>query len=154
MITPNFADPRGSRAMTAGTGDDRWVEVPQRIQLRRAGGWRMPPDTLKVDRTTRWGNPFRVGKTADLAMARRWGWALDSDEAGRCANAAEAVARFRLRLCRDAAARLHVAMHLHQKNLGCWCALGAPCHGDMLLALANPRLLSDGDAPQASSPAP
>lgn len=34
---------------------------PQRIQLSRKKGWRMPPNTLKVDRTSKWGNPFVVG---------------------------------------------------------------------------------------------
>ena len=32
---------------------------PTRIQLRRTKGWRMPENTVKVDRTTRWGNPFK-----------------------------------------------------------------------------------------------
>ena len=27
--------------------------MPERIQLRRAKGWRMPPNTVKVDRTGR-----------------------------------------------------------------------------------------------------
>lgn len=34
--------------------------IPQRIQLSRAKGWKMPPNTVKVDRTTKWGNPFPV----------------------------------------------------------------------------------------------
>src|SRR5215208_999153 len=32
--------------------------MPARIQLKRTKGWRMPPNTVKVDRTTRFGNPF------------------------------------------------------------------------------------------------
>lgn len=35
---------------------------PVRVQLKRTKGWRMPPNTVKVDRTTKWGNPFVVGK--------------------------------------------------------------------------------------------
>ena len=31
---------------------------PQRIQLRRIKGWRIPPNTIKVDRSGDWGNPF------------------------------------------------------------------------------------------------
>ena len=34
--------------------------MPERIQLSRAAGWRMPPNTVKVDRSTRWGNPFHT----------------------------------------------------------------------------------------------
>ena len=37
------------------------LHSPQRVQLRRSKGWRMPPNTVKVDRTTKWGNPFKVG---------------------------------------------------------------------------------------------
>ena len=32
------------------------------MQLRRAKGWRMPANTVKVDRTTLFGNPFSVKK--------------------------------------------------------------------------------------------
>ena len=39
--------------------------MPQRIQLKRTKGWRMPDDTVKVDRSSRWGNPFVVGKVSD-----------------------------------------------------------------------------------------
>jgi integrase len=34
---------------------------PLRIQLSRKKSWRMPPNTVKVDRSTKWGNPFIVG---------------------------------------------------------------------------------------------
>ena len=40
-------------------------DTPQRIQLSRAKGWRMPADTVSVARPGKWGNPFRVG---DLPM--------------------------------------------------------------------------------------
>ncbi len=35
--------------------------MPERIQLRLAKGWRMPPNTVKVDRASPYGNPFVVG---------------------------------------------------------------------------------------------
>jgi hypothetical protein len=44
---------------------------PHRIQLKRTKGWRMPPNSLKVDRSTKWGNPFKVeykGTTLGLAV--------------------------------------------------------------------------------------
>jgi hypothetical protein len=82
------------------------MTAPTRIQLRLTKGWRMPPNTVKVDRSTRWGNPFKVGdkyligftphrrRQTDIirstAMAvelfraaivlKRWGW-LDFDPA-------------------------------------------------------------------------
>ena len=42
---------------------DPQAEKPRRVQLSRAKGWRMPPNTVKVDRTTKWGNPFKIGAT-------------------------------------------------------------------------------------------
>lgn len=36
--------------------------MPERIQLSRRKGWRMPANTVKVDRTTIYGNPFRIGE--------------------------------------------------------------------------------------------
>jgi len=31
---------------------------PQRIQLRRTKGWKMPPGAIYVGRPSKWGNPF------------------------------------------------------------------------------------------------
>ncbi|MGI8723190.1 MAG: DUF4326 domain-containing protein [Geodermatophilaceae bacterium] len=36
---------------------------PARIQLRRTRGWRMPADTVRVARPSRWGNPYKIGST-------------------------------------------------------------------------------------------
>jgi hypothetical protein len=42
--------------------------MPARIQLKRTRGWHMPPDTVKVDRTTRFGNPFPMTAARSEAM--------------------------------------------------------------------------------------
>lgn len=34
--------------------------MPDRIQRRRVRGWRLPEDAVIVDRSSRWGNPFRI----------------------------------------------------------------------------------------------
>jgi Domain of unknown function (DUF4326) len=47
----------------------------RRVQLRRAKGWRMPANTVKVDRTTLFGNPFSVkehGHDRAVALHRAW----------------------------------------------------------------------------------
>jgi hypothetical protein len=92
----------------------------------------MPAGTVKVDRTTRWGNPFRP------------------DE---CGSAAQAVACHRAWILGDAA-RLaalggkaprglkpppvdEIRRELRGKNLACWCPPGTPCHADFLVELAN-----------------
>ena len=104
--------------------------APQRIQLRRSKGWKLPPGTLKVDRTTRWGNPFTVQEfgSVEAAVARHAAWMRGEADApdGRAPpDVAELVAA------------------LGGRNLACWCALDGPCHADLLLALANPER-SDG----------
>ena len=43
--------------------------APQRVQLKRSAGWKMPANTLKVDRTTRWGNPFTIAECGSAAVA-------------------------------------------------------------------------------------
>jgi hypothetical protein len=40
---------------------------PVRIQRRRAKGWRLPDNTVVVDRSTPWGNPFVVGRDGNAA---------------------------------------------------------------------------------------
>ena len=67
-----------------------------------------------VDRTTKWGNQFIIGRDGDRAMVirkhREW-----------LPNQAELMA---------------CLAELRGKNLVCWCAPLA-CHGDFLLELAN-----------------
>lgn len=89
------------------------VPVPRRIRLSRAAGWRMPENTVKVDRSTPWGNPFVPGAPpADLTLY-------------------ECLAKFeRHALTLDLAP-------LRGKNLACWCKEGQPCHADILLRMAN-----------------
>lgn len=41
--------------------------MPERIQLSRKAGWRLPEGTVIVDRRTRWGNPFAYRTAGGLA---------------------------------------------------------------------------------------
>lgn len=43
--------------------------TPERVQLRRVAGWRMPPNTRSVARPSRWGNPFRVQREPCITRA-------------------------------------------------------------------------------------
>lgn len=106
--------------------------MPERIQLRRTKGWRMPPNTVKVDRTTRWGNLYRVGLAQCGCRA-----------AGECAHnifrtetAAEAVEAYAA-MPRTMKFVEEARIALGGKNLACWCKPGEPCHADVLLRLAN-----------------
>lgn len=103
------------------------TDTPIRIQLSRAKGWRMPPNTVKVDRSTKWGNPFPV----------------ENDHPWK--DAAWSVLQFsfwidRLDVFVDKPAPpslVEMQDGLRGKNLACWCKIGSPCHADVLLKIAN-----------------
>ena len=87
----------------------------------------MPDNTVKVDRSTRWGNPFRVGMLC-------------------VHDAADAVRLFEKALARSDLPGDHLRfvftaerlrLDLAGKNLACWCPLDQPCHADVLLKVAN-----------------
>lgn len=90
----------------------------------------MPENTVKVDRTTKWGNPFVVGKSGGVytggrpVQDRRHAWRLY-----------QAVAPENEELVAAAQSELR------GKNLACWCPLDDPyedcCHASVLLKLAN-----------------
>lgn len=107
---------------------------PSRFQLKRAKGWRMPSNTVKVDRTTKWGNPFRIGSKL---------LPLTGKNHGKEFTVTHAIA---VKMHRTAALgkgkasrefRALVRRELRGKNLACWCALDKPCHADVLLEIAN-----------------
>ena len=98
------------------------MSPPARVQLRRTKGWRMPPNTVKVDRTTRWGNRYRKGGL----VWRERGF-------GKVKDDAEAVDLFR----RLVVPQMSDVAQLRGKNLACWCKPGEPCHADVLLEVAN-----------------
>jgi len=123
--------------------------IPQRIQLRRTKGWKMPENTVKVDRSTRWGNPFVCHS--------------DRGPNGKCWPMVPevAVGSFRSMLAKEGAwypqplpwpkgkipagpptTVEDVRRELRGKNLACWCPLykdgkRVPCHADVLLEIAN-----------------
>ena len=56
-------------AMSARAAVTSKAGAPHRVQLKRSAGWKMPANTVKVDRTTRWGNPFTVAECGSVAVA-------------------------------------------------------------------------------------
>jgi hypothetical protein len=109
------------------------MSTPERIQLKRSKGWRMPDNTVKIDRTTRYGNPFEVSD-GDA------GWSISGPEFARSGLAskaeASAIAVEAYRKWAEAGNAPDFSA-LRGKNLACWCALDRACHGDVLLKLAN-----------------
>jgi hypothetical protein len=105
-------------------------DSPKRIRLSRAKGWRMPPDTVKVDRATKWGNPFIVGVHGTRA---------ECVELYRL-MLAELMAMGNANLEEQRIARAHLVAHITElrgKDLACWCNSDGPCHADALLEIAN-----------------
>jgi hypothetical protein len=111
--------------------------MPKRIQLSRRKGWRKPAEAVVVARPTMWGNPFHVIKPDpktphDVLM-------LDAMH-GVCYTREAAVNRYRRWLNRTREGRfvkMAARRVLRGKDLACWCPLGAPCHADVLLEIAN-----------------
>lgn len=122
------------------TKTKRTPASPRRIVLSRAKGWRLPAGAVKVDRATRWGNPFKVG---DLVTGIP-GLCRGATEERELATPEEAVHCYRLWLQGDVTlynqrppAVWEIRQHLQGKHLACWCKEGAWCHADVLLQVAN-----------------
>jgi hypothetical protein len=94
---------------------------PRRIQCRRTKGWRKPAGAVYVGRPGKWGNPIKAGRDVETR--------------------AEAVAAFRRYLPaamkKDGSALISDLGELRGRDLMCWCPIGAPCHADVLLEVAN-----------------
>jgi hypothetical protein len=88
----------------------------------------MPEGAVKVDRTTRWGNPFDHRDVGRAEAVRRYAAWLDGegpdvrgDAGGRRYSRSE---------------RLAELPALAGRTLACWCPLDGPCHADVLAAWA------------------
>jgi hypothetical protein len=138
------------------------MNKPVRVQLRRSKSWKMPPNTVKVDRSTKWGNPYHVGQRGRLV----WEPMADADlltqdfsrkdivcPDGVVIKGARRVPPNRL-IYFDAPLTIEDVILLYRKhiienkidvaplrgkNLACWCKLDQPCHADVLLEIANPE---------------
>jgi hypothetical protein len=122
--------------------------TPRRIRRSRAKGARLPENTICVDRSTKWGNPFVVGKhgtraeCVDLYKKLLAGYICISNGP---APSLQMAYRAMVIACRH---------ELRGANVACWCGLCArhaaaggkpvgitcrdcaPCHGDPLLDVA------------------
>lgn len=104
-------------------------DKPRRIQLKRTKGWQMPANTVKVDRRTKWGNPFIVNPHVKAGS-----------KSGACyvcvPTIEDAVETYREYMSLHGRTEQAIG-ELRGKNLACWCKPGSPCHADVLLELAN-----------------
>lgn len=106
--------------------------MPERIQLSRKKGWRIPPNTIKVDRSTKWGNPFIVGKFGTVKEC------IDAFEfllSGiLCVSVDQETLKSQKQFIENYKRN---SSKLKDKNLACWCKSGNPCHADILIKKIN-----------------
>jgi len=122
---------------------------PKRIQRKRVSGWRKPENTVNVGRPSKYGNPYKVRKLKNrtevlfdsndhiVKLFHRRDYGDDFHK-----EALEyAVMRFREYVwSMSAETREAYLSPLRGKDLMCWCAEGSPCHGDVLLYMANSKV--------------
>jgi hypothetical protein len=92
----------------------------------------MPPGTVKVDRTTRWGNPIHHdehGERLDNEVAVGLFTKLVAEQGGYAVERPGRPSIFNS----IADIRRELAGH----HLACWCPIGKACHADVLIELAN-----------------
>lgn len=125
--------------------------MPERIQLKRTKGWRIPENTVIVDRRSKYGNPFKVVGDmiyCDASHRRKVmdPWVFFAGPFHEDILLAELLKHYREWLSgwtyqgmvkppefnRD-----ELRKELKGKNLACWCSLDAKCHADVLLEVAN-----------------
>lgn len=96
---------------------------PIGIQRKRTKGWLMPPNTVCVDRSTMYGNPYKTAKEyEDWLMAH-----YNNDKTNYYHN----------KFIHKRNSILTSLSELRNKNLACWCPLDKDCHRNILLKLAN-----------------
>src|SRR5204863_1776086 len=115
------------------------IDMPNRIQLTRTKGWRMPENTKKVDRSSEWANPFVIGEVSP--GEDKLGFRTPKELQGILVrDRSHAVELFRKWLSSESEVALEWRKSAHVlrgMNLACWCPPGGPCHADVLMEIAN-----------------
>ncbi len=121
------------------------ADKPRRVQLRRTLGWRMPPNTVKVDRSSRWGNPFTMCER-DVSL-RLFKSLVDGvwDPGNIPPDTPDAMWDHLYGCYQTGMSCIGCGCHpresirrdLRGKNLACWCKPSEPCHADILMEIAN-----------------
>lgn len=95
----------------------------------------MPENTVKVDRSTKFGNPFKAESYWDAGYNGSLEVATE-----HCVNAFKALLLGQRHWAHGGTLPpVPDISVLRGKNLACWCKPGMPCHADVLLELANPK---------------
>lgn len=119
--------------------------MAERIQRRRTKDWRMPDNTVCVDRSTPFGNPFLIERRHSMwcisSMLNPAMWFRDTK--AEAADLSVKAFRHWILSSEQDGLRERAKLALRGKNLACWCPLiypdgnRCPCHADVLLEVAN-----------------
>jgi hypothetical protein len=103
--------------------------------MKRERGWKMPENTVKVDRTSKFGKPFtvdRYGRDKAVALHKAWITGEMTEPPFKVVPCSHWQAPH---LAAERA--LSLLPTLVGKDLACCCSFDGPCHADTLLELAN-----------------
>ncbi|MGZ9812612.1 DUF4326 domain-containing protein [Pseudoroseicyclus sp. H15] len=103
--------------------------MPEQIQLSRRSSWRRPEGAVVVALSSLWGNPYRIGHTCPAEGITRSLTRQEAVERHEAWLTGESVGASAERAC--------ARRELRGQDLACWCPLEGPCHGDVLVRLAN-----------------
>jgi hypothetical protein len=95
--------------------------MPVVLNRKQSG---VPDGAVYVGRPSKWGNPFKIGihgtREQVITKYREWILASIADNP-----------------------RVYDLEELREKDLVCWCH-PQPCHGDVLIQIANKSILPEG----------
>ncbi len=122
--------------------------MPERVQVEGdLFHGRVPAGAVYVGRQapglrrSKWHNPFKPGATTPLTWTRPFGGITPRD-------VGHAVELFRDLAMSSPGYLAEARAALAGRDLACWCKPGQPCHGTVLVEIANP----DQFPPPAASP--
>jgi hypothetical protein len=127
--------------------------MPKRVRHSREKGEKLPPNTVKVSRRTKWGNPFAAkvirGEDGQATMTRQMfvdeyrEWLtkptyLNRNRDGDWVQMSHSSYPDMLGVPYEGRPSIEIIRaELGGKDLACDCHAYAPCHADVLLEIAN-----------------
>lgn len=122
------------------------IDKPKRIKRSRRLGWRKPAGAVIVDRTSRWGNPFKLSpdgwilyKKEEKIIGSFWCYWSASSGFGK-SDVVDLYAQWIHGKLQEDHPYLPTPPSIEElkgKDLVCFCNLDQPCHADYLLEIAN-----------------
>jgi hypothetical protein len=116
--------------------------MPKRLQLSRKKGYKRPEGAVLISRPSMWGNPYRIEPGRGITKPFKYVVYDDNRAVSICCLDLEgarevAVDMFKAYMRREPMLRAAARTTLRGRDLLCWCPVGSPCHGDVLLKIAN-----------------